>query len=122
MATFGERIKELRVANKMKQDEFANEIEVAPSTVGAYERDTREPSFEILRRMSKCFNVSIDYLLCNADDSRLVEDALKDNSKDLKEFLANNTVLFNGMELSKDDKQRVVDILTAIFWDSITKI
>ena len=122
MSSFGTRVKELRNQRGLRQDQFAQKIEVAPSTVGAYERDTREPSFEILKRMSKYFNVSIDYLLCNTDEPRTVVDALNDNSKELKEFLANNSVLFNGNELKQEDQQKILDILTAIFWDNMTKL
>ena len=122
MSSFGTRVKELRNQRGLRQDQFAKKIDVAPSTVGAYERDTREPSFEILKRMSNYFNVSIDYLLCNTDEPRMVEDALNDNSKELKDFLSNNSVLFNGNELNQNDKQKIVDILTAIFWDNMTKL
>lgn len=63
MSTFGERIKKLRTSKKMKQEDLAKKINISKSAIGMYERNEREPSFEMLERIAKYFNVSIDYLL-----------------------------------------------------------
>lgn len=119
MTTFGTRMKELRTSRSLRQDQLAEILEIAPSTVGAYERDTREPNFELVVKMADYFNVSLDYMFCRTDDKRTVAEALKDNSYDLKEFLRNNYVLFNGNELSVEDKQRILDVLLGLFWNDI---
>ena len=119
MSTFGTRMKELRTSRNLKQDEMANILGIAPSTVGAYERNTREPTFELVVKMADYFNVSLDYMFCRTDDKRTLDEALKDNSYDLKEFLRNNYVLFNGNELSLEDKQRILDVLLGLFWNDI---
>lgn len=63
MNTFGERLKNLRVKKKMKQEDLAGVLNISKSAVGMYERNEREPSYEILQKIANYFNQSIDYLL-----------------------------------------------------------
>lgn len=63
MNAVGERIRELRKARKMTQNEFAERINVTKSTVSAYENGTRLPSYDVLIRVARLFKVSTDHLL-----------------------------------------------------------
>ena len=58
-------IKEIRLANSMKQSELAKALNVTQAAVSAWELGRREPDFDALRRMSEIFNCSIDDLLGN---------------------------------------------------------
>ena len=115
----GERIKTLRKRKHWTQDELAHHLEVAPSSVGSYERGSRQPTIENLIRMSRYFNVSLDYLLCQTDDERTLEEYKKEDTTDIKEFLRDQAVMFNGLELSAEDKQRVMDILIGLFYHEL---
>ena len=123
MKEFGERLKKLRTNRHMTQDELGEIFESpkAQSTVGTWERGVRQPSMEDLVRIAQFFNVSIDYLLGISEEERRVETFKEDNPKELKEFLQQNSILFNGAELSQEDKRRMTDILTGLFWDNFTK-
>lgn len=123
MKEFGERLKKLRTNRHMTQDELGEIFESpkAQSTVGTWERGVRQPSMEDLVRIAQFFNVSIDYLLGISEEERRVETFKEENPKELKEFLQQNSILFNGAELSQEDKRRMTDILTGLFWDSFTK-
>ena len=118
----GERIKTLRKRKHWTQDELAHHLEVAPSSVGSYERGSRQPTIENLIRMSKYFNVSLDYLLCQTDDERTLSNYKKEDSKELKDFLRDQSVMFSGMELSDSDKQRIMDILIGLFYHELGKL
>lgn len=59
----GERIKELRKENEITQEELAKNIDVSTSMVGMYETNARKPSYEVLIKIAKYFDVSTDYLL-----------------------------------------------------------
>lgn len=122
MKQIGERIKELRKRKHWTQDELAHLLEVAPSSVGSYERGSRQPSIENLIRMSKYFNVSLDYLLCQSDDKRTLNSFKKEDSKDLKDFLRDQAVMFSGLEITEDDKQRIMDILIGFFYHELGKL
>lgn len=121
MVVFGERLKALRLKKHLKQDELGEIFGIAPSTIGTYERGTREPSLETLLEMSKFFNVSLDYLLGVSEDERTLEDFQEDNPRELKEFLNQNHITFNGAELSEEEKRRMTDILTGLFWEHFSK-
>lgn len=123
MKEFGERLKQLRINRSMTQDELGLIFESpkAQSTIGTWERGNREPSMTDLIRISNFFNVSVDYLLGLTDEITTINTYKEENPKELKEFLNKNKVLFNGSELNEEEKQRMVDILTGLFWDNFTK-
>ncbi len=122
MKEFGERLKKLRVNRNMTQDEFGEIFESpkAQSTIGTWERGNREPSMTDLIRISEFFKVSTDYLLGITDEITTINTFKEENPKELKEFLNKNKVLFNGSELNEEEKRRMVDILTGLFWDNFT--
>ena len=61
------RIKQLREEFGYTQQDLANKIDGAKSTIAMYENETRKPSMEILIKLSEIFNCSIDYLLGKSD-------------------------------------------------------
>ena len=61
------RIKYLRQELNMTQQELADKLDGAKSTIAMYENGNRKPSMEILIKLSEIFNCSIDYLLCKSD-------------------------------------------------------
>ncbi len=58
----GERIKSLREAKHITQQQLADYITVGKSTVGMWENEKREPDIETLAKIAEYFCVSIDYL------------------------------------------------------------
>ena len=70
------RIKTLREELGMTQQELADKINGAKSTVAMYENESRKPSLEILIKLSEIFNCSIDYILCKTN-IRNIEDDFK---------------------------------------------
>lgn len=61
------RIKLLREEFKFTQQDLADKIDGAKSTIAMYENEQRKPSLEVLIKLSNIFNVSIDYLLGKTD-------------------------------------------------------
>ena len=57
------RIRELRKQKKMTQKELAKHLRIADSTLSYWEMGKYEPDNESLRKLSKFFLVSIDYIL-----------------------------------------------------------
>lgn len=64
--TFGEKIQKLRKEAGLSQEEFSYQL-VSRQAVSKWERDNGYPETEKIVRMSRLFNVSLDYLL-NDDD------------------------------------------------------
>lgn len=64
----GCNIKELRKDRKMTQQELGNILNISKSTIAHYEQGVNLPPLDILIKLSKCFEVPVDYLLgqCSA--------------------------------------------------------
>lgn len=60
---FSEKLKGLRVAKGMSQKDLAEKLGVAKSAVSFYENGERFPSYDVLIKISRIFNVTTDYLL-----------------------------------------------------------
>ena len=56
------KIKELREINNIPQKALANILGISSNTLSQYENEKRNPSFEIVAKLSKFFNVSTDYI------------------------------------------------------------
>jgi len=67
MATFKERLKELRAGKGLSQRALADELHISKSAVSMYENGTREPDHETTELIADYFNVDIDYLLGRKD-------------------------------------------------------
>ena len=60
---FSEKLKALRTVKKMSQKDLADKVGVAKSVVSFYESGDRFPSYDVLIKISRIFNVTTDYLL-----------------------------------------------------------
>lgn len=107
MATFGERLKKLRKDKKVTQKELANFLKIAESSVSMYERNEREPSFDLVKRLSNFFDVTSDYLLGISEDEDPIYVAFSHGNDELtedeKEFLERQLAEFR--ELRKKFQQ-----------------
>lgn len=59
----GKRLKELRINNKITQQELGDIINVSKVSISGYEKGTRIPSLDTLIELANYFKVSIDYLI-----------------------------------------------------------
>jgi len=59
------KIAQLRSAKGISQSHLAKIMDVGTQTIANWENGRREPSIENLYRLSKFFETSIDYILCN---------------------------------------------------------
>jgi len=67
---FGDKLRELRRQHKLSQDEFGKRVGIHGRHVGKYETGQVMPNAEALIKIAKIFNVSVDYLLLEMQDSR----------------------------------------------------
>lgn len=78
----GERLKKLRKAKHLTQKQVAERLGIAVSTLSGYELEEKHPSYSILMKLARLYNVSIDYLvgmteMRNIDVSGLSEQEIK---------------------------------------------
>ena len=77
-------LKQLREKAKLTQADLGKKLNIAPSTVGMWEKGYRSPDYDMLKRIADYFNVSTDYLL--EHDSPEVCSLSADQKKVLKVF------------------------------------
>ena len=58
-------LKEIRISRKLKVQEVSEYLCCLPSVYSRYENGKREPSVDILLKLSKLYGVSVDYLIGN---------------------------------------------------------
>lgn len=69
--TFALKLKALRLASGLTQEELAEKVSVSRSSISNYESGNREPNNETLKRLAEYFDVLVDYLTGNAEISAL---------------------------------------------------
>lgn len=60
------KLKELRDERNLTVRALGPMLDINPVSITHYENEKRDMSTEVLRKLSKFFEVSIDYLLCNS--------------------------------------------------------
>lgn len=113
-ATFGDRLRELRLSKGLRQIDLCEILKVSKSAVGAYERNEREPVYKQLMNLADYFNVSLDYLLGRSDEPLVVEQYIKRDIHDFSEILDNYELKVHDYHLTEEDKQRIKDICLAV--------
>lgn len=69
--SLGGKIRTLRKAKKLTQDELAALIGVKRATISNYEIDRRQPSLSDLKRFAEFFGIGLDYFGMDAADDAL---------------------------------------------------
>ena len=77
MLHIGERITQLRKQHHLSQEELAKRAQVSRTIIGNYERNTNTPSIEVLVKLARVFNVTVDYLIGEGQLSSLDKDTIK---------------------------------------------
>ena len=102
--SLGKKIKELRKEKGWSQDEFAYHAQIDGRQVSRYENDRVMPSVEVVIKMAKAFNVSLDYLLLDSVSRRPLEPV---NTRLAERVLALK-------DLSDDDERSLLHLVDAI--------
>ena len=63
----GARLKKLRKAKKLTQQDLASKINVTHVSISGYESGRRSPDTDTLQKIADYFDVSVDYLLGRSD-------------------------------------------------------
>lgn len=112
-----ENIKYLASRKGMTIPEFAEEIGVGKTSI--YKWKDQNPSFDVVLQVAAYFGVTVEYLVSGSDSP---DWATNDDLYDLEEMLNNGVnMAYGGEELTDEEKQRVRDILTGIFWEKKAK-
>ena len=65
--SLGFRLQDARIDKRLKQREVAEKIGVHQATLSTYEHNVAKPSIDVLIKLAKLYDVSLDYL-CGLKD------------------------------------------------------
>ena len=65
----GNAIRAARISNNLSQEELAELVDITPTHLKHIESEHRKPSIEVLFRLAKVLNMSIDNILFKQPDS-----------------------------------------------------
>ena len=108
-------LKQLRENKQMTQAELSKILKISPSAVGMWEQGRRLPDYDNLKRISKIFKVSTDYLLDNdsekndvfsIEETNLVKD-YRWLTPDDKNFVQMMIKKLRGVKQSKARKREI---------------
>lgn len=85
--TMGSRIKQVRKEKGMKQYELAESIGVNFTAISLYESDRREPRKDILEKIARVTNVSVDYLYGLSEHKTLDKEKSEKISKEAADLM-----------------------------------
>ena len=96
--SFGERLKQFRIKNHLTQDELAEKIDTATSSVSHLENGTHSPSLKTLIKLCKALNTGVDDLLADSlpvrgqyldhDIAELLSDCTPNEKRILRDIIA----------------------------------
>ncbi len=107
MVSIGERITQLRKQKSWSQDELAKRIESSRVMIGKYERSDNSPSIEVIIKLAKSFDVSVDFLLGEGQNATFDKEMVKR--------------LDQVESLPDQEKKRIFDYMDLIIRDYKTK-
>lgn len=70
----GNILKTLRERHDYNQDYVAEKVNIKRSTYANYERESREPSIDMLIKLADLYEISVDYLLGHIPDQEMPKD------------------------------------------------
>jgi len=104
----GEQIKKLRIAKKMTLAVIAERLGVTTSAIASYENGSRKPSFDMLIKIARLFNVTIDNLLGYTNKDFIEVTGLSITQREhIQSMVATyqkfNELIITMLELKRDD-------------------
>ena len=84
-----EKIEKLRTDNGLSQQDLADKVFVSRQAVQKWEKGKSQPSIDVLKLLSKLFNVTVDYLI--TDDEPEVEEPIEEKEPEKFENISENT-------------------------------
>ncbi|WP_043111150.1 helix-turn-helix domain-containing protein [Paenibacillus pasadenensis] len=124
--TLGDRLTALRNKRNLTQDQVAEALGIKRPRYNAWENGISNPDHNYLAALAEYHKVSVDYILGLSADSSMPDRELTvpnwatpKDVRDLKKMLEEDApVMFDGVPITAESRQRAIDILTGLFWEA----
>lgn len=126
---FGDYMKQLRESQGLTINQLALAAGISGSQISRIENGLRGvPKPTTLRKIAEATGIAYEELMDHAgylQEQPLFEEEVVPNwatSKDKRDFRKmledDGELMFDGIPLDKEDKQRIKDVLTGLFWEA----
>lgn len=122
---FGEVLKRIRTERKLNMDQFVKSIndkydtKISKSMVSRWENGITDPKMEYVRIIADFFDITLDELLELDQEQVAPTWATNKDKRDFKEMLmSEGELMFDGVPLTDDDKEKLRRVMEAMFWDA----
>lgn len=116
---FAEKLRDLREAKNMTQEELAKYCDVSLKTISRYESGQSKPRYrKTYDALAKALDTSHDYLVTDEDDFilRAYERYGAKGARDAKELVNGVIGLMAGGELPEEDKKAILDAISEAYY------
>ncbi len=115
---YGKRLRDLRKSRKLTLVKVAERLNIGMTTYGAYEREEKRPSIDMLRSLANLYNVSTDYILGLTDekDPKPNQDLL-----DVQKLFLREKLHWNGRPLNEEELEPIRKFLEIVVRDRLPK-
>ncbi|MDT8717005.1 helix-turn-helix transcriptional regulator [Clostridium sp. 19966] len=128
---FGNKIKHLRKEAGLSQEDLAAKLGVSQKSICNYENNTRFPKGQkVIKGLADIFNVTVDYLISDTDDTTSKENIFISSAKDEFGYKCKNeaemliertAAVLAGGELSEEDKDAFFQSITQLYFEAKNK-
>jgi len=121
---FREKLKELRVAAELTQEELAKKIGVSARTIQNYEMGSRKPkNMDVVTKLAEALNTSPAELVGSEGIYYIdaYEKGGSKSAKDIDQLVSEVTGLFAGGELPEDALEGAMRALNEAYWKAKEK-
>lgn len=131
--SFGSYLKQLREERGWSMNQLAKAAEISGSQISRIENGLRGvPKPQTIRKIADALEGSYEELMKQAgylegehsiqksgEDMQVPEWATYKDKRDFKKMLEDDgELMFDGIPLDQEDKQRIKDVLTGLFWEA----
>lgn len=130
--SFGSYLKQLREERGWSMNQLAQAAEISGSQISRIESGLRGiPKPQTIRKFADALNGSYEELMKRAGyletgenpksgtDMPIPDWATYKDKRDFKKMLEDDgELMFDGIPLDQEDKQRIKDVLTGLFWEA----
>ncbi|WP_342576383.1 helix-turn-helix domain-containing protein [Paenibacillus sp. FSL M8-0142] len=127
---FGAYLKQIREDKGLSINQLAQAAEISGSQISRIENGLRGiPKPQTLRKIADALEVPYEELMSKAgyldselslhEDLTVPDWATAKDKRDFKKMLEDDgELMFDGIPLNQEDKQRIKDVLTGLFWEA----
>ena len=121
---FGKKLRDLRKAKNLTQQELADQVGVSLKTISRYETNESHPRYrKIYDKLAEVLDTTHDYLVTDEDDFVLNARELygSKGANDAREMVDGVIGLMAGGEVPEEDKKTILDAIQEAYYMAKTE-